>query len=48
MGWEEHNTEIKQILIKEQQALLDKYDALDYLGKHTVIAVLEAEFNKCK
>jgi transcriptional regulator with XRE-family HTH domain len=48
MGWEEKKIEIKPKLSEEKQDLLHKFDTLDYLGKHTVLAVLEAEFNRCK
>lgn len=47
MGWEKTNIEIKPKLTQEEQSLLDKYNSLDYLGKHTVSTVLEMEFNRC-
>jgi len=47
MGWEEKKTETKSLLSEAQQSLLDKYDSLDSLGKHTVNTVLQMEFNRC-
>ena len=49
MGWqeEEKNLDITQQLTKAEQSLLDKYNSLDYVGKHTVDTVLEMEFNRC-
>lgn len=49
MGWEEEdkNLNINPQLTKEEQILLDKYKALDYVGKHTVDTVLEMEFTRC-
>lgn len=48
MGWEEKVLEPKLKLTEEQKSLLDKYAALDYIGKHTVNTVLDVEFNRCK
>ncbi|AWK52802.1 XRE family transcriptional regulator [Clostridium beijerinckii] len=47
MGWQEKKLEITQSLTKAQQSLLDKYNTLDYVGKHTVDTVLQMEFNRC-
>ena len=47
MGWEEKKPGTKPELTGAQKSLLDKYDSLDYLGKHTVDTVLEMEFNRC-
>ena len=47
MGWEEKSIDIKSQLTEEQLSLLDKYDSLDYVGKHTVDTVLEMEFKRC-
>lgn len=47
MGWEEKNIDTKPKLTEEEQSLLDNYNSLDYIGRHTVKAVLEAEFNRC-
>lgn len=47
MGWEEKNLEITQQLTKAEQSLLDKYNALDYTGKHTITTVLQVEFDRC-
>ena len=48
MGWMEKDIEEKPKLTEAEQSLLDKYNALDYLGKHTVNTILEMEFNRCK
>ena len=45
MGWEENK--IKQLLTEDQKCILEKYNSLDDLGKHTVNTVLEMEFNRC-
>jgi len=49
MRWEEEekNLKINLQLTKEEQTLLDKYNSLDYVGKHTVDIVLEMEFTRC-
>lgn len=47
MGWHEEIPEIKLKLTEEEQSLLNKYNSLDHLGKHTVDTVLEMEFNRC-
>jgi len=47
MGWEENKLEIKPQLTEDQKCLLEKYNSLDDLGKHTVKTVLEMEFNRC-
>ena len=43
----EKNLDITQQLTKAEQSLLDKYNSLDYVGKHTVDTVLEMEFTRC-
>ena len=51
MGWEyedkDKNLKINSQLTKEEQNLLDQYNTLDYVGKHTVATVLAMEFNRC-
>ena len=47
MGWNEKNVEIKPQLTEAEQSLLDKYNCLDYVGKHTVNTVLKMEFDRC-
>ncbi|WP_242835877.1 helix-turn-helix transcriptional regulator [Clostridium sp. DL-VIII] len=47
MGWEEEKIDIKSQLTEEEKSLLDKYNSLDYVGKHTVNTVLEMEFKRC-
>ena len=47
MGWDEKKAEIPSTLTDAQRALLDKYESLDYVGKHTVDTVLQIEFNRC-
>ena len=47
MGWNEKMPEVKPLLTEAQQSLINKYESLDYLGKHTVDTVLEMESNRC-
>jgi len=47
MGWNEKMPEVKTLLTEVQQSLINKYDSLDYLGKHTVDTILEMESNRC-
>lgn len=48
MGWcEKYIEEVKIQLTEAEQSLLDKYNALDHLGKHTVDTVLKMEFDRC-
>lgn len=47
MGWKEKFPAIKPQLTEDEQSLLDKYNALDYLGKHTIDTVLKMEFDRC-
>lgn len=42
MGW----NDIK--LTKEENNLLEKYNSLDKMGKHTIDVLLQMEFNRCK
>ena len=44
MGWD---TETLPSLTEAKKSLLEKYDSLDNLGKHTVDTVLEMEFQRC-
>jgi hypothetical protein len=48
MGWEEKKLEVKSQLTEDKKCLLEKYNALDDMGKHTVNTVLEMEYNRCK
>lgn len=48
MGWEENKIEIKPQLSEDLKHLLEKYNSLDDLGKHTIKTVLEMEFNRCE
>lgn len=47
MGWEEKKVAEKPQLPEDLKSLLEKYNSLDNLGKHTVTTVLEMEFNRC-
>lgn len=47
MGWEENKIKIESQLTEDEKCLLEKYTALDDMGKHTVKTVLEMEFNRC-
>lgn len=47
MGWEEKEDHTKILLTDIEKSLLDKYNSLDYVGKHTVDTILEMEFRRC-
>lgn len=47
MDWEENSLDTKPHLTEEQQALLYKYNSLDYMGKRAINAVLDVEFERC-
>lgn len=47
MGWEEKKASEKPLMPEDLKSILEKYNSLDDLGKHTVTTVLEMEFNRC-
>lgn len=47
MGWNVDNKS-SFLLTEEEQDLLEKYRKLDYIGKHTIEAIMNAEYNRCK
>lgn len=47
MGWEPNETNVKPTLTEIEKSLLDNYNKLDYVGKHTVDTVLQMELDRC-
>ncbi|MDK2828943.1 MAG: hypothetical protein PWP67_1757 [Clostridium butyricum] len=47
MGWDENKIKIEPQLTEAEKYLLEIYNSLDDLGKHTVNTVLEMESNRC-
>ena len=48
MGWDVEIYNEKESLTDDERILLNKFNSLDDMGKHTVMSILTLEYNRCK
>lgn len=49
MGWNTNpNDTMSPVLTEKELDLLNKYNSLDDMGKHTILTILNCEYNRCK